>query len=394
MNKLYCRTYQAIFRTAAVFMPWRRPERLDSFMAVAAVLASHDVKAVLLVISAGMVRRGQHAELMAALTAHKIRGLIYDKTGQNPTIDNIEEALALYHEGQCTAIIALGGGSPLDCAKGVGARVARPGKTIPQMRGQLKVGKKLPLLVAVPTTAGTGSEVTLAAVVTDSATHEKYGIIDPALVPHYALLEPQLTTSLPPDLTAWTGLDALCHAVEAYIGHSNTKGTRADALKAVELIFANLYTAFCEGENLAARKNMQDAAYYAGLAFTRAYVGNIHAVAHTLGGQYGVQHGLANAVIMPYVLEMYGEKAAKPLAELAAAAGVASPSATGAENAAAFIAAIRALNSKMNIPDKIPALKKEDIPILAGRALREANPLYPVPVVFDREMMEGVYRKI
>jgi alcohol dehydrogenase class IV len=394
MYKLYCRIYQAIFRCAAAFMPWKRPERLDDFAAMAKTLSDNDVKSVLLVISAGMVRRGQHAELTQALDSQELRCAIFDKTAQNPTIDNIEQALALYKEEDCNAIIAVGGGSPLDCAKAVGARVARPRKSIQQMRGQLKVLKKLPLLVAVPTTSGTGSEVTLAAVVTDSVTHEKYGIIDPVLTPRYALFEPKLTTSLPPDITAWTGMDALCHAVEAYIGHSNTQGTRRDALTAVGLIFENLYTEYSDGQNLTARKNMQDAAYYAGLAFTRAYVGNVHAVAHTLGGQYGTQHGLANAVIMPYVLDMYGKKAEKPLSELAIAAGIADPALSTRENAEAFIAAIRVLNTKMNIPDKLGDLKEDDIPVLAKRALREANPMYPVPVIFGFEEMEKVYRSI
>jgi alcohol dehydrogenase class IV len=182
--------------------------------------------------------------------------------------------------------------------------------------------------------------------------------------------------------------------VEAYIGRSNTKGTRRDALTAVGLIFENLYTAYSDGLNITVRKNMQDAAYYAGLAFTRAYVGNIHAVAHTLGGQYGTQHGLANAVIMPYVLDMYGKKAEKPLSELAIAAGVADPVHSTRENAEAFIAAIRVLNTKMDIPDKLDDLKEDDIPVLAKRALREANPMYPVPVIFGFEEMEKVYRSI
>jgi len=246
----------------------------------------------------------------------------------------------------------------------------------------------------VPTTAGTGSETTLAAVVTDSATHEKYAINDPSLIPHYALLEPGLTSGLPPFLTACTGMDALCHAVEAYIGHSNTRQTRKDALDATKLIFANLYAAYTDGQNLSARKNMQEAAFLAGAAFTRAYVGNIHAVAHTFGGQYGTPHGLANAVIMPYVLERYGDKAVGPLSELAAAAGVAKPAASARDNAETFIAAIRYLNDKMGIPDKLADLQAKDIPVLAGRALREANPLYPVPVIFTRADMEKIYHHL
>jgi alcohol dehydrogenase class IV len=262
------------------------------------------------------------------------------------------------------------------------------------MRGQLKVLKRMPLLVAIPTTAGTGSETTLAAVITNSVTHEKYAITDPSLFPHYALLLPQLTTGLPPFLTACTGMDALCHAVEAYIGHSNTNQTRKDALKATELIFKNLWTAFSDGQNIDARKNMLDAAFLAGTAFTRAYVGNIHAVAHTLGGQYGTQHGLANAVIMPYILEMYGEKIYARLSEMAVAAGIAKKSSSMKENSEQFIEAIREMNAKMGIPKKISELKADDIPTLAVRAFREANPLYPVPVIYNRKEMEIIYDKL
>jgi alcohol dehydrogenase class IV len=264
------------------------------------------------------------------------------------------------------------------------------------MRGQLKIGKKLPLLIALPTTAGSGSETTLSASITDSKTHEKYAVIDPVLIPHYALLEPKLTVGLSPEMTATTGMDALCHAVEAYIGGSNTKQTKQDALKAVELIFANIYIAYNEGENLAARKNMQEAAFLAGTAFTRAYVGNIHSIAHTLGGQYGVAHGLANAVIMPHVLEIYGAAVYKSLSELAVAARLASlaETATNEEKAQGFIDAIKELNKKMGIPEKIEALQADDIPVLAGRALKESNPLYPVPVIFERKEMEEAYRRL
>ena len=392
--KLYCRLYQFIFRCATVFLLWRRPEILNSFESLSVLLQKKNAMTVLLITDAVLVKLGLHTALLETLKSAHIRCIVYDRTLQNPTVDNIEEALAIYRKEACTALIAFGGGSPMDCAKGVGARVARPKKSIPQMRGQLKVLKKLPLLIAIPTTAGTGSETTLAAVITDSSTHEKYAINDPSLFPHYALLMPQLTAGLPPFITACTGMDALCHAVEAYIGRSNTSRTRNDALKATELIFTNLLMAFSEGQNLIARKNMQDAAFLAGAAFTRAYVGNIHAVAHTLGGQYGTPHGLANAVIMPYVLEMYGNKVYQTLSEMAVAAGIADKMATNKENAEKFIAAIREMNTKMGIPDKIPELKADDIPTLAGRALREANPLYPVPVIFDRNNMEKVYNKI
>jgi len=394
MYKMYCRLYQFVFRCAAVVLPWRRPKRLNDYTSLANLLHKKCVKSVLLVTDEGIVNLGLHAKLVQTLDNSNIRCVLYDKTLQNPTIDNIEEALTLYKKEKCAAIIALGGGSPMDCAKGVGARVARPRKSISKMRGQLKVLKKMPLFIAIPTTAGTGSETTLAAVITDSSTHEKYAVNDLSLIPHYALLEPQLTVGMPPIITAGTGMDALCHAVEAYIGNSNTRQTRSDALKATEFIFANLFTAFSDGQNLTARKNMQDAAFLAGAAFTRAYVGNIHAIAHTLSGQYGTPHGLANAVIMPYVLELYGDKVYKSLSEMAVAAGIAEKGVSERENAEKFIAAIREMNAKMGIPDKLAELKAEDIPALIKRALREANPLYPVPIIFTHKEMEKIYCQI
>ncbi|MDR0783137.1 MAG: iron-containing alcohol dehydrogenase [Propionibacteriaceae bacterium] len=384
MIKLFYRVYQLAFRCAAVFLPWRRPERLASFEAIAALLKARKVTTVLIVTDQGLVKAGLHLGLIEALVNADLGYALYDEVVANPTIDNIEAALALYKTTESAAIIALGGGSPMDCAKGVGARLARPGKTIAQMRGQLKVLAKMPLFIAIPTTAGTGSETTLTAVVTDARTHEKYAINDTSLIPHYALLDPVLTVGLPPFLTAWTGMDALCHAVEAYVGGSNTRQTRTDALKATELIFANLFAAYSDGQNLEARRNMQEASFLAGAAFTRAYVGNIHAIAHTLGGQYNTAHGLANAVIMPYILEAYSSKVDRALSEMAAAAGV----------DGSLIDAIRELNLKMGVPDKIADLIPEDIPLLAGRALREANPLYPVPVIFDRAKMERAYRSL
>jgi len=361
---------------------------------LSAVLLERKVSRVLLVTDKGLIARGLQKKLMKALENADVLAAIYDATHQNPTIENIEEALDMYHNEGCTAIIALGGGSPMDCAKGVGACVARPGKTIQHMRGQLKVLRKMPLFIAVPTTAGSGSETTVACVVRDGTTNEKYAVNDPVLIPHFVLHDPTLTANLPPDITATTGMDALCHAVEAYIGKSNTHRTQIDAIKATRIIFRNLYNAYTNGLDLKARANMQKAAFLAGAAFTRAYVGNIHAIGHTLGGQYNTPHGLANAVIMPYVLEKYGSAAQNPLAELAIAAGLADKFTPKGVAAKMFISAIRGMNEKMNIPTYINGLRDEDIPTLAERALREANPLYPVPVIFNKDDMEEIYLKI
>lgn len=279
----------------------------------------------------------------------------------------------------------------MDCAKGIGCRIARANKEIPKMKGVLKVMKKLPVIFAVPTTSGTGSEATLAAVISNSVTHEKYAINDPVLIPKYAVLDPSLTLKLPKHITSTTGMDALTHAVEAYIGSSNTELTKAMAIKATKLIFENLKNAYDNGEDIKARRNMQLASYYAGVAFTRAYVGNVHAIAHTLGGFYGVPHGLANAVILPHILDFYGEKAYVKLSELANAVGI---KGTTEAKAKQFIQAVKDMNAYMNIPTTIDGIKEEDIPTMVERAFKEANPLYPVPKIMSKEDFTAMYHEI
>ncbi|QOK29390.1 iron-containing alcohol dehydrogenase [Cytobacillus oceanisediminis] len=397
MYKPYCRMVQKTFKLASPFLPWREPELLEgpnSLDKLPDVIKKNDISRILIVTDSGISGLGLMDGLLSNLQKKNIEFYIYDKTIPNPTITNIEEALEVYKKNDCQGIIAFGGGSPMDCAKGVGARVMRPEKSISQMKGQFKVRKELPPIFAVPTTAGTGSEATVAAVITDSSSHEKYAIIDLNLIPHYAVLDPLITLKMPPHITAATGMDALTHAIEAYIGRSNTAETRKFSINAVRLIYDNLYETYQNGENLTARANMQKAAYLAGLAFTRAYVGNVHAIAHTLGGFYSVPHGLANAVILPYVLEHYGEAVWDPLAELAVAAGIVNASDSAEENAINFILSIKSLNSRMGIPPKVSGIQDRDIPIMAERALKEANPLYPVPKIFSRDDMFRLYQLI
>jgi len=395
MFRLFCRVYQFVFKYAAYCLPWRKPDLLEGEGCVTELtklIQKKGITGVLLVTDSVIMSLGLPDGLLASLKEAGINTAVYDKTVPNPTLDNIKEAYTLYKKNNCKGIIAFGGGSPMDCAKGVGVRAARPRTNIRRMKGLLKVWKPLPPIYAVPTTAGTGSETTVAAVVVDSNTKAKYAIMDPVLIPRVAVLDPLLTVKLPPSITATTGMDALTHAVEAYIGGSNTKATREMAKEATKLIFENLYNAFTDGTDINARANMLKAAYYGGVAFTRAYVGNVHALAHALGGLYGVAHGLANAVILPYVLDDYGKSAFKPLAELAAIVGIAGEN--DEKKAKAFIAAIRELNRKMNIPEKIDEIVEDDIPGLANHAFKEANPTYPVPKIFSREDFASVYKRL
>ena len=388
LKKIGCRAFQFAFRLATPFLPYREPNILSSCEAVGDALAKENIRSVLI------VSRRLPDSVRASLEQKEISYVIYDKTKPNPTVDNVEEGLMLYNENHCSAIIAIGGGSPIDCAKAIGARVAYPKKSVDRLGGVLKITKKLPTLVAIPTTAGTGSEVTLAAVISEPQRHKKYALMSFPLIPNYAVLDARLTYSLPPHLTATTGMDALTHAVEAYIGHSTTQKSRRLALKATQMIFENIEKAYTNGNDYTARENMLLASYNAGIAFSISYVGYIHAIAHSLGGRYDTPHGLANAVIMPYVLEAYGSSAHKSLHELAIAVGVAKESYTHEAGARAFIQAIKDMNARMNIPSKLEFINKADINELARHAEREANPLYPVPRLMSAAELEKIYYKI
>lgn len=394
LQKIYCRAFQGAFRAALPVLPYREPEILRRVKDIPKVLLRKHIDAVLLVTDQGVRGLGLTERLEKGLKEAGIRCAVYDKVVANPTITNIEEARALYLKSGAKAIIAFGGGSAMDCAKVTGARIVKPKKPVHKMKGLLRICKRLPLLIAVPTTAGTGSETTLAAVITDSGTKHKYPINDFSLIPRYAVLDYHVTLGLPKHITATTGMDALTHAVEAYIGRSTTRETRFMAEHATRLIYENLKKAYDDGQNKKARENMLQAAYCAGIAFSRSYVGYVHAIAHSLGGQYGVPHGLANAVILPYFLEEYGPACYGKLAKLARCIGMVPKHTSDRRAAAAFIQWIKDMNQYMEIPETIKEIRKKDIPALAKHAAEEGNPLYPVPVLMDAEELEIMYEKI
>ncbi len=393
-KKFWCRLYQGVFRLVLPLMPYREPQILESVIDVKDILREKNIHNVMLVTDAGVRGLGLTKELEDDLIKNGFNLAVFDRVIPNPTIANIEEGLAEYREKNCEAIIAFGGGSVMDCAKVIGARVAKPRKSVKKMKGLLKICKKLPLLIAVPTTAGTGSEVTLAAVITDEKTHHKYPINDFSLIPRYAVLDYKTTIGLPPHLTSTTGLDALTHAVEAYIGRSTTRYTRSKAEESIKLIHGNLLKAYNDGKNKDARANMLRASYMAGIAFTRSYVGYVHAVAHSLGGKYGVPHGLANAILLPYFLEDYGKVIYKKLEKLAKMLHLCEMGEDREIAAKAFIGWVKMLNEEMNIPKVVENLKEEDIPSLAAKADAEGNPLYPVPVLKNAVELESMYRKV
>ncbi len=382
-----CRIYQGVFKLANYLVPYRMPEYLEgpnSIGKLPAFLKEKGLNDVLFITGTGMLRRGQAEPMLTAMDKEGIRYTVLSFDHPDPTCDDVEEGWRLFKENNCKVIVAMGGGSRLDCGKGIAAKVVRPNRKITQLQGVLKVHKKIPPFVAIPTTAGTGSETTIAAVITDSSTHHKASINDPCLIPKYAVLDPLLTVGLPPETTATTGMDALCHAVEAYTNHTyNTKLENRLAKEAVNLIYHNILRVYHDGNDVEARQKMQLGAFYAGRAFTRGSVGYVHAIGHTLGGLYGMPHGLAMSVLLPHVMRQFGAKAHKPLAELADVCGIQGHN--DAEKANAFIDWIEAAKREMNLPDKVDVIEDKDVEQIISWAMKEANPLYPVPEVWDRD---------
>ena len=348
----------------------------------------------LVVTTAGFIKRGSLEPLFDALKNEGVEYFIYSGIMPDPTIACIEEALKVYKENNCECIIAVGGGSVMDASKIIGARATNPTLQVRDMRGMFKIKNPIPDLYVVPTTAGTGSEATVAAVITDEVdgTHYKYAITDFGLVPKYAVMYPEITLSLPKHITAATGMDALTHAVETYTNLYASPMVKMLARKSVKMIFDNLENAYNNGNDIKARGRMLMASYYAGVAFTNNFVGYVHAVAHALGALYGLPHGYANAILLPVVMDQYGQSAYKSLAELAEVVGIEGES--NKEKAEKFINAIKQMNKRMEIPDKVKELKEEDFDTIVSRALTEANPSYPVPVIWDEEDVKLLLRRI
>lgn len=393
-HKIYCRCFQGVMKVVLPMMPYREPEMLEGVGNIPFVLQESNIDKVMIVTDQSIRTLGLDKSLLKSLRENKIKFEIFDEVLPNPTVAMIEKGLGVYNSAGCMAIIALGGGSVIDCAKGIGARAVNGKKSLNKMKGLLKVKGPLPLFFAIPTTAGTGSETTVSAVITDDNTHYKYVINDFDLIPNYAVLDAELTVGLPKDLTATTGMDALTHAIEAYIGGATTAESRKNALEATRLILDNLPKVYEDGKNIRARSQMLKASYLAGLAFTRSYVGYVHAVAHTLGGKYGVAHGLANAVILPYVLSEYGNTIYKKIKVMAVYCNIARPYDNEQIATSKFINKIMEMNDTFGIPKTFDCIVEQDIPTLAKIASKEGNPLYPVPKLMNAKELEKIYYKI
>lgn len=382
------------------FLPWRKPELIQGCgcsKEIPSLLKKSGAKKVM-VVTGHHVGKSLAPAILDNISAEVLEYVHFDGVEANPSTTTVENIVSLYKENHCDSFLAIGGGSPMDAAKAAAARVVKPKKSLNKMAGIFKVLHRLPTFIAVPTTAGTGSETTVAAIITDAETHRKYAIMDLSLVPHYAVLDPELTRGLPPHTTAATGMDALTHAVEAYLCCMNTtsEGLRM-AEEAAVTVFKYLERAYADGNDMEARAAMLEASFKAGFAFTRSGVGNVHAIAHTLGGLYNVAHGLANAVILPIVLEDYmqfgGKTLINKLARLSELCGIANGEDKEA-SAIAFVDAVYAMNRRLGMPEGFKQIQDEDIPKMIDWALAEANPTYPVPVIYDRAHCRAVIEKI
>jgi alcohol dehydrogenase class IV len=367
----------------------------DSALRLCGMIGQSGVRRVMIVTDAVLVKLGLIEPLRSALSEQGVDVAVHDGITPDPTYPVLQGGFEAVRAHRSDAILAVGGGSVIDAAKVIDA-MAVSGKSPERLLGMLKVSKPMLPLYAIPTTAGTGSEVTVAAVVTDPVKHSKAAVIDPKLVPAATALDPLLMKGMPQPITAATGMDALTHAVEAYVNRWPHADTSSHCLAATRMIFANLPRAYENGDDLVAREAMAIAAFYAGLAFTKAYVGYVHAFSHKIGGMYGVPHGLANAITLPHVLDFLQSAAEvrARLAELAVAIGAGAAAESETALAQRFVDRVRALNQSVGIPDKIAALRASDIPEIARAAMIEAYRDYPVPKNMTLPEAEALLRRM
>ncbi|MEZ8142935.1 iron-containing alcohol dehydrogenase [Enterovibrio sp. FF113] len=388
--------YMKALKVAARVIPIPRPTLFagaDSTEQLCEAIGLMNLGKLLIVTDQPLVDVGIVEKVEAHLSRFGVSFVRYASVTPDPTYPMAEEGRDMYFREQCAGILAIGGGSPMDCAKVIAARVTNK-KSIRKLAGILRVWRTPAPLFVIPTTAGTGSEVTVAAVISDPFTHQKTPLMDPKLVPLMAALDPVLMTGLPPSVTAATGMDALTHAVEAYLSVNATTETDGYVNAAIKLISNNLVPAYKDGHSLKVRLNMSMASYYAGLAFTKASLGYTHAIAHNLGAKYGTPHGLANALALPHVLRFSLPSATSRMADLAHMAGVGDATWDDATNAHAFVTYIVSLQDALSLPKTLAEIQTSDVAIIAKNAIQEAKWNYPVPRYATQKECEQMIEKI
>lgn len=389
------RVRQAIFSPIQKIQLYMQPRMIKgehALLDLVDVLKEKHLTHYMIVTTPGFIKRGTLQSFFEALTQNDIQYSIFHDVKPDPEISDVEKLKEMFIKDGCQALIAIGGGSAIDCSKAALACVPMKNLDVKTVLHTGRVSKQLPLLIAVPTTAGTGSEVTAGAVITDPIKKRKYALSHLFLIPKYAVLDASLLTSLPAKMTAYSGMDALTHAIEAYINCFNNRKTNEYALCAIKSIFQYLVPSFEDGLNMQYRLELLEASYNAGVAISNNYVGYVHAIAHGIGGMYHLQHGMINAIILPIVLEEYGGAVVGKLAKIADVVGI--TGATDQDKSKQFIQKLKDLNQIFSIPTSIPEIQEEDIHYLAIGAEKEGNPIYPTPVTWNVAQFEKVIRKI
>ena len=389
------RIRQALFSPVQKMQLYIQPKMIKgehALLDLIDVLKKQHLTRYMIVTTPGFIKRGTLQSFFDALNQNDIQYSIFHDLKPDPEIYDVEKLKEMFIKEGCQALIAIGGGSVIDCSKAALACIQMKNLDVKTVLHTGRVSKPLPLLIAVPTTAGTGSEVTAGAVITDPIKKRKYALSHLFLIPKYAVLDSSLLVSLPSKMTAYTGMDALTHAIEAYINCFNNRKTNEYALCAIKSIFQYLVPSFEDGLNKHYRLELLEASYNAGVAISNNYVGYVHAIAHGIGGMYHLQHGMINPIILPIVLEEYGSAVVSKLAKIADVVGITGT--TDQDKSKQFIQKLKDLNQIFSIPTSIPEIQEEDIHYLAIGAEKEGNPTYPTPVTWDVEQFEKVIRKI
>lgn len=387
MKVFIARIYQKILYIFTNLIKFREPIILKKLDEVVEVLKKHNKRNILLLSGKRVCKEEFYIYLDNELKKN-FNVVNYTDIPSDPDIESIEKAVIKSKEFHVDAIISIGGGSTMDAGKVVAARLTN-NKSIRKMRGLLKITKKPVFMIAVPTTCGTGSECTVASVVTDLERNEKYAINDPKLIPQYAVLDPKTLLTLPKHLIATTALDALTHAIEAYIGKSNTENTKSHAGSAIHEIMENLIDAYNYPQDLELLAVLQKASYDAGIAFTKAYVGYVHAFSHAISAYYHLPHGYLNGVLLPIILEEYGDSINKELIDFNYICSI------NSNNPSDFIKLLEDLLVNLDIKNNLcDIIKEEDIPNMIKHIKKEVYPLYPVPRYFSDEELLNIFNKI
>ena len=354
---------------------------------------AHGFKKAFVCSDPDLIKFNVTSKVTDILTANGLDYELYSDIKPNPTIENVKHGVEAFKASGADYLIAIGGGSSMDTSKAIGIIIANPEfEDVRSLEGTAPTKNPCVPIIAVPTTAGTAAEVTINYVITDVERKRKFVCVDPHDMPIIAVVDPDMMSSMPKGLTASTGMDALTHAMEAFLNLFASRSVQNASIEAVCENFHALPEAWRDGSRLAARQEMLHASYLAGFAFTNNFVGYVHAIAHAVGALYHIPHGRANAVLLPAVLREYGSCIAPKLAVLADALSLGGD--TVSEKAERMIAAIEAMRDSFDIPSTLPHLSPNDYTEIARRALKEANPTYPVPQIWDSEKIFSVLRRV